>query len=92
MKVKTSVSISKELVDELDREISDSGGRSAFIEAAVRVRLREFRREREFKREVERLNALVEGAEPSAVEDWADPFALGSPAAELVDLEPDGTR
>jgi len=44
MKVKTSVSLSEELLAAIDATLGDGGNRSAFIEKAVRGRLREIRR------------------------------------------------
>ncbi len=92
MKVKTSVSLSKELVEELDQELTDGRGRSEFIEAAVRVRLRERKRARNFEREVAMLNAIVDGSEPPEMDPAADPFDLGSPASDLVALDSDESR
>ena len=92
MKVKTSVSLSKDLVEELDRELADARGRSEFIEAAVRVRLRQLKRARNFDHEVAMLNAIVDGASPPEMDPAADPFDLGSPASELVDPDADEPR
>jgi len=44
MKVKTSVSLSKELLAAIDDTIGQGGNRSEFIERAVRRQLREIRR------------------------------------------------
>jgi metal-responsive CopG/Arc/MetJ family transcriptional regulator len=84
MKVKTSVSLSEELLRQLDEIVGKGGNRSQFIEMSLRRAIREARRSAEFDHEVALLNAIMEGPEPP--EDPED-LLLGDPAHLLVDLE-----
>ena len=91
MRVKTSVSLSEEVLRGID-EFAGDAGRSAFIEAIVRRHIRECRRAENFDAEVARLNAIVDGPEPPDVLDYsADPFDFGDDAALLVE-NLDGAR
>jgi|GEM_PF-4267323 len=86
MKVKTSVSLSPDVLEELD-EVTGAAGRSAFIERLVREYLRARRRAHDFDRQVALLNAIADSAEPPAAAAQAvDPFELGDDASLLVDL------
>lgn len=44
MKIKTSVSLSEDILREVDERIGSAGNRSEFLEEAVRIRLRDIRR------------------------------------------------
>jgi Arc/MetJ-type ribon-helix-helix transcriptional regulator len=59
MKVKTSVTISQELLDEMDGRVSQRG-RSHFVETAVREHLRSLRRAELNERDIEILNQLAD--------------------------------
>jgi metal-responsive CopG/Arc/MetJ family transcriptional regulator len=59
MKVKTSVSLSKELLDELDGRLGD-GSRSEFIERVLKQRLREIRRDERNARDAEIYRRLAD--------------------------------
>jgi len=61
VKVKTSVTLSEDLVDEVDEVAGGKGNRSKFIESVLRRHLRQRRRDENFSREVEILNAIAEG-------------------------------
>ena len=87
MKVKTSVSLSEELLRQLDEIVGQGGNRSQFIEMSLRRSIREARRSAEFDREVALLNAIVDSPEPPAYDESTDPFELGSPATELLALD-----
>lgn len=85
MKVKTSVTLSRELLDELDGRVGQ-GSRSSFIEDALKRRLREVRRaEREAH-----AAALYASLAPAQVENsdvaqfGVDPLLLGDDV-ELTD-------
>ena len=83
MKVKTSITLSESVLCRLDEELGPKGNRSELIEKLLRRHLREAERARNFDREVALLNAIVDGAEPP--EPFADPFAHGDPAHQLLD-------
>lgn len=59
MKVKTSVTLSKELLKEIDRIISRSGNRSLFIEEAVREYLKGKNRRLRDQNDAEIINRLA---------------------------------
>ncbi len=67
MKVKTSVTLSRELLNEIDRVAGPGCNRSALIEEATRDWLRRRARDEAFEDEVARLNAVVDGPEPPDV-------------------------
>ncbi|MBP7737502.1 MAG: ribbon-helix-helix protein, CopG family [Spirochaetes bacterium] len=56
MKVKTSITISRELLKEIDRIISKSGNRSLFIEEAVREYLKGKKRQLRDRNDTEIIN------------------------------------
>jgi len=56
MKVKTSITISKELLREIDRIVSKSGNRSLFIEEAVREYLKGKKRQLRDRNDTEIIN------------------------------------
>lgn len=86
MKAKTSVSLSTDVLEELD-EVAGPAGRSAFIERLVRAHLAERRRAADFERQVALLNAVVDGRDPPDTEAHSvDPFEPGDDAVLLVDL------
>ena len=60
MKVKTSVSLSEELLRQHDAEVGKDGNRSQFIEAAVKQRLREIRRAERNARDAEIYRQLAD--------------------------------
>lgn len=85
MKVKTSVSLSEELLAAIDQIAGPNRSRSAILEEAAAEWLRRRRREKEFDNEVARLNAIVDGPEPPDVLDYSvDPFELGDPMEEVA--------
>ena len=59
MKVKTSVSLSEELLRQLDAELGRDGNRSQFIEDSVKRRLRELRRAERDARDAEIYEQLA---------------------------------
>ena len=56
MKSKTSITISKDLLEDLDRVIGGSGNRSRIIEAAVREYIKRHIREARERRDLELIN------------------------------------
>ena len=60
MKVKTSVTLSEELLSEIDQHVQNRGRRSALIEQAVRFYLARIRHDRQAHRDLEILNASAE--------------------------------
>ena len=56
MKSKTSITLSKDLLEDLDRVIGASGNRSRIIEAAVREYIKQHIREARDRRDVELIN------------------------------------
>ncbi len=89
MKVKTSVSLSEELLAEIDRE-AGRGGRSDLVETALRQHLREVRRARRHASERQALERLLNSPEfESDVLDYSvDPFDLGDDVEILSDDAP----
>ncbi len=67
MKVKTSITLSEDLLAELDR-VAGGESRSALIEAVLRRYLKGRERETEEDREVERLNAIADRCGPELLE------------------------
>ena len=60
MKEKTSITLSSDLLEALDRKTGRSGNRSAYIEAVLRKHFRKLkRRERELA-DIEKLNRLAD--------------------------------
>jgi metal-responsive CopG/Arc/MetJ family transcriptional regulator len=57
MKHKTSITLSQDLLDELDRVVGGSGNRSRVIESAVREYIRQRLREARDRRDLELINA-----------------------------------
>ncbi len=91
MKVKTSVTLSKDLLDEVDRRVSQ-GGRSQFVEMAVEERLRLLRRAELNRRDIEILNRLA--ADPDnqreieeVLEDAVPWWELGDDVELLPEVE-----
>ena len=56
MKSKTSITLSKDLLEDLDRVIGGSGNRSRTIEAAVREYINHHTREARDRRDIELIN------------------------------------
>jgi len=56
MKVKTSITLSKELLKEIDRIVTKSGNRSVFIEEAVKAYLKGKKRQLRGLRDMEIIN------------------------------------
>jgi metal-responsive CopG/Arc/MetJ family transcriptional regulator len=78
MKVKTSVTLSRKLLDDIDQIAGEGCNRSAILEEAASSWVARKRRDAEFDREVARLNAIVDGADPPDVLDYSvDPSELG---------------
>lgn len=57
MKIKTSVTLSKDLLQTVDSLVLEEGNRSAFIEAAVRCYVELIKRRERDKRDLEILNS-----------------------------------
>ena len=57
MKTKTSITLSSDLLEEIDRNAGSNASRSAFIEAAMREYLKEKVREAINRRDAELINA-----------------------------------
>jgi Arc/MetJ-type ribon-helix-helix transcriptional regulator len=92
MKVKTSVSLSEELLAEIDRE-AGRGGRSELVETALVRHLREVRRARRHVSEKEALERLLNSPdfESDALEYGVDPFELGDDV-EVLSADAPGQR
>ncbi len=60
MKIKTSITLPEDLLEEIDRMTKDSSSRSRFIETALRGYLEQKRRERQAKADLEILNRASE--------------------------------
>ena len=56
MKVKTSVTLSEDVLEEVDSVVEETGNRSAFIEEAVRERLDRLRKEARDEKDLYILN------------------------------------
>ena len=56
MKSKTSITLSKDLLEDLDRVIGEAGNRSRIIEAAVREYIKHHVREARDRRDIELIN------------------------------------
>jgi len=82
MKVKTSISLSDDVLGELDDALGADESRSALIERLVKRHLRELHRSRDFGHQVELLNGIADGPEPP--DEVEDPFELGDPAALVL--------
>jgi metal-responsive CopG/Arc/MetJ family transcriptional regulator len=60
MKQKTSITLSEDVIEELNRAAGDTASRSAYIERVLRQHFRrQFRRARE-KRDLERINRAAD--------------------------------
>jgi metal-responsive CopG/Arc/MetJ family transcriptional regulator len=60
MKLKTSITLSSDLLKEIDRNAGSKSSRSAFIEAVMREYLKEKVREAINRRDVELINASID--------------------------------
>ncbi len=60
MKTKTSITLSSDLLEEIDRNAGSKASRSAFIEAVMREYLREKVREAINRRDAELINANID--------------------------------
>jgi len=58
MKVKTSITLSREIVDQIDQYAEGANNRSAFIELAVRTYLELVKRSRRERQDLEIINRL----------------------------------
>jgi metal-responsive CopG/Arc/MetJ family transcriptional regulator len=89
MKVKTSVSISAELLAEIDREAE--AGRSAFIENVLKHHFRRKRREERDRRDAE-IYARMSAEARTESEEWLafepDLATFGDDADSLLSSEP----
>lgn len=56
MKVKTSITISEDLIETVDRLTDGAGRRSEFIEAALRAYISQRRRDEQNRRDLEIIN------------------------------------
>ena len=83
MKVKTSVSLSKELLCQIDEKIGPGGNRSDFIERVVKQHLRRRQQDEMFEREVTLLNEIARGEHgferPDVLDYSLAPEDLGEP-------------
>jgi metal-responsive CopG/Arc/MetJ family transcriptional regulator len=73
MKIKTSISLSKDLLCRIDEAVGEGGNRSEFIERVVRQHLRRAERDASFTAEVALLNRIARGEggiEPPDVLDY----------------------
>lgn len=82
MKVKTSVTLSEEVLEEVDRRVS-LGGRSLFIEAALKERLLSLRRAESEARDVEIYNRLAD--DPENQREFEETMAVSMAEWELGD-------
>lgn len=86
MKVKTSVTLSQELLDAIERTMGQSASRSEFLERVAWKALREQWRNERDERDIAIYNAIAEGRieyEPSDVLDYGvDPMTLGDEFGE----------
>lgn len=76
MKVKTSVSLSEELLAAIDETVGDGGNRSEFIENALRRRIREIRRAERNARDREIYARLASDAQYQREVEEAHSFAV----------------
>jgi metal-responsive CopG/Arc/MetJ family transcriptional regulator len=60
MKLKTSITLSSDLLEEIDRNAGSKASRSAFIETVMREYLKEKVREAINRRDVELINANID--------------------------------
>jgi metal-responsive CopG/Arc/MetJ family transcriptional regulator len=60
MKEKTSITLSRDLLDGIDRMAGPQGSRSAFIERVLRRYLREHARAQAHARDLERINRAAD--------------------------------
>ncbi|OGO38828.1 MAG: hypothetical protein A2147_04405 [Chloroflexi bacterium RBG_16_57_8] len=68
MKVKTSVTLSDELVNDIDRYGSDYKNRSDFIETAIRAFVKQIIRDQQNARDVEIINRNAERLNEEAMD------------------------
>jgi metal-responsive CopG/Arc/MetJ family transcriptional regulator len=68
MKSKTSVTLSKSLLHELDQALGRNGNRSKFIEMAVRERLHRMIREERDRKELELINRNADALNDEATD------------------------
>lgn len=88
MKVKTSVSISEEVLREIDGATTEGESRSEYIEQVLKRHFRLKRREERNRRESEALERLLEtpGFESDVLDYSIDPLELGD---DVETIEPD---
>jgi metal-responsive CopG/Arc/MetJ family transcriptional regulator len=60
MKVRTSITLSDDLLEEIDRIIHGSGNRSVFIEEAIRAYIQQYKREMRDRNDLELINRSAE--------------------------------
>ncbi len=79
MKVKTSVTLSEELLEKLQARIGARGNRSEFIEEAVQIRLRDLRRAERGARDAAIYASLTpeQFADSDVLDFSIDPMELG---------------
>ena len=77
MKKKTSITLSEDLLRQLDRYAGAPGARSAYIERVLRKHLRHRVRKAEQRRDLDRLNAAADrlNREMSEVLEFQAPWA-----------------
>lgn len=85
MKVKTSVSLSEELLRQLDEIVGEGGNRSQFIEAALKQRLREIRRAERNARDAAIYASLTPEQIAEHEKETAETLKLAVPWWELGD-------
>lgn len=90
MKVKTSVSISEDVLRQIDDATIEGESRSEYIEQVLKRHFRLKRREERNRRESEALQRLLEtpGFESDVLDYSIDPFELGDDV-ETIDPVPE---
>jgi len=71
MKTKTSLTLSKDVLAELDSALGPDGNRSAFVEALIKRYFRDLRRAQRDRRDAE-IYARMSDADRAEAEEWAD--------------------
>ena len=94
MKVKTSVSISEEVLREIDCATAEGESRSEYIEQVLKRHFRLKRREERNRRESEALQRLLEtpGFESDVLDYAIDPFELGDDVETIEAAQPASER
>ena len=86
MKLKTSITLSSDLLEEIDRNAGSKASRSAFIEAVMREYLKEKVREAINRRDAELINANIDYLNREAL----DVLRYQAPIDWTTDVAPEG--